>query len=36
VKGEATIENLLAAQEPCDSHFVDSPKWEARQGGRRD
>jgi quercetin dioxygenase-like cupin family protein len=33
MKGEATIEDLLATQELYDNHFVDSPEWEARHRG---
>ncbi|WP_377268202.1 cupin domain-containing protein [Peterkaempfera sp. SMS 1(5)a] len=31
--GEATVEDLLAAQERFDNHFVDSPSWRAAREG---
>jgi hypothetical protein len=30
MKGEATIDDLLATQELYDNHFVDGPDWEDR------
>jgi len=30
MKGEATVQDLMATQERYDNHFVDSPEWEAR------
>lgn len=26
-KGEATLEELMASQDPYDNHFLDSPVW---------
>lgn len=31
MKGEATMEDLLATQDRYDNHFVDSPSWTARR-----
>jgi mannose-6-phosphate isomerase-like protein (cupin superfamily) len=31
MKGQATIEDLMATQERYDNHFVESPEWNARQ-----
>lgn len=35
MKGEATVEDLLATQDLYDNHFVESPEWEARHHGER-
>jgi quercetin dioxygenase-like cupin family protein len=32
VRGEATLEDLLASQDLYDNHFLDSPAWQAARG----